>query len=127
MLNPFGADYTPHVIRLWLTEDPSLPCALAIGLIVWIVGKRVLRLQVFVAPIFASFLPLSLWIWDVPLSGRFICRHFHDGRLALWGIPVTARYFYMLGLVLYVTFVWAALRKRKKEGERRRFPKTDRG
>jgi hypothetical protein len=106
MLQGFGHDYTPGVTATWLVGDPSLACALVAMVTMYWIGRRRPGVQVLMAPIFASFLPLSLWIWDIPFSGRFIHRHFHDGRvLVAAGWPLTARYFYVLGLVLYLSFV----------------------
>jgi hypothetical protein len=119
MLNPFGADYTPHVVWVWLSRDPSLPCAVVIATLVWFIGKRIAAVKILVAPVFSSFLPLSLWIWDIPFTGRFICRHFHDGRLIFpGGIPISARYFYALGLLLYLVFTLAAFARKGRIGER---------
>src|SRR5437660_975028 len=78
ILRPFGGDYTPSVVHDWLLRDPSLPWAMVLCVLAWSVGRRFSVIKLLVAPLFLSFLPLSIWLWDIPFSGRYICRHFHD-------------------------------------------------
>ena len=118
MLNPFGSDYTPDVTWKWLTHDPSWVCALAIEVLVFFIGRRAAWVKILVAPLFSAFLPLSLWIWDIPFSDRFICRHFHDGYLTLTGgNPITTKYFYALGVVLYLIFLAILMTRGAKTAE----------
>lgn len=106
LLNPFGPDYYLPVIAAWLSRDPSLPWAIVAMVCTYFIGNTIFWVRVLVAPVFLSFLPLSIWIWDIPFSGRFICTHFHDGRVVLaQGFHLTTRYFYALGLVLYLGFI----------------------
>lgn len=117
MLNPFGDDYTPSVIHAWLLGDPSLPWAIILAGVCWVLGTIYAPLKMMVAPVFSSTLPLSVWLWDIPFSGRFICRHFHDGGLALaTGVPLSTRHFYGLAGLLYLAFVGAILVKERRIG-----------
>ena len=71
-------------------------------------------IKVLVAPIFLSFLPLSIWIWDIPFSGRYICSNFHDAQVMIAGvIPLTTKYFYALGIVLYLALTAYLFQKKK--------------
>lgn len=107
MLNPVeGSDYTPSILYKWLSRDPSLPWAIVCMVIVYHIGNFLHWMRYLVAPAFLSFLPLSIWIWDIPFTGRFICHHFHDGRLMFMsGYPVKSKYFYLIGIVLYCSFL----------------------
>lgn len=80
ILNNFGADYTPHVLAIWLSHDPSPYLALlgAIGTFALSLYFPALRLAALAFAIVT--IPLSLWIWDIPFSGRIVCRLGHDGR-----------------------------------------------
>lgn len=105
MLNPFGADYTPSVVHDWLLRDPSLPWAIVLCVLAWSVGRIYPSIKLLVAPIFASFLPLSVWLWDIPFTGRYICHHFHDNRVQFApGMPLSSKDFYALGALLYLLF-----------------------
>jgi hypothetical protein len=115
MLAQFGQDYTLTVIARWLWLDPSFACALVAMMIVYLIGIRKPWGKALVAPVFSAFLPFSLWIWDIPFSGRYVCRHFHDGRfLLVAGRPLTTTVFCAIGLALYLSFVVGIIRKMKK-------------
>lgn len=103
ILNPFGSpDYTWSAIVTWVKADPSPTLALLIALTVFVVGGYVRSLRRPVLALAIAFMPLAIWIWDIPGSGRFICHHFHDGRAGLH-----TRHFFLLGLVLWpCTIVW---------------------
>jgi hypothetical protein len=83
ILNNFGSDYTPSVLMIWLSLDPSpyvaLICALAV--FVLILYYPPLRLAVLAGVI--ATIPLTIWIWDIPFTGRIVCMWGHDGRSAL--------------------------------------------
>ena len=114
MLNPFGeAYYLTSVLYAWLSRDPSLPWAITAALIVFHSGKRYSIIKLFAAPILISFLPLSLWIWDIPFTGRFICANFHDDKLLISGHPMKTRYLYFLGVIIY-TLIFIKMLQRKK-------------
>lgn len=103
MLNKIGDDYTPSVIALWLSRDPSLPVACVLALVLWFAGRKWVWIQDLAIPAIVAGIPLSLWIWDIPLTGRFICDSFHDGRLRLSdGTVVTTKWMYLLSAFLYV-------------------------
>jgi hypothetical protein len=117
MLNNFGEDYSPSVVKLWLKADPSLPWAIVAAMVVFTLGnhERLRRwARASVPPFLVAFAPLSLWIWDVPFAGRPVCHHFHDNRLVLPGAhgAVRAPHIYGLGLVLFVLMM--ALRSARK-------------
>jgi hypothetical protein len=58
-----------------------------------------------------SFMPLAIWIWDIPFTGRVICHHAHDDRLQVFGWAVTSRHFYCLGVIVFVGSTIMTLRK----------------
>ena len=101
MLNPFGEDYTPEVIRTILRQDASVACAIVGMMIVYGLGRRWSSVRLVVAPLFVAFLPATIWILDIPFTGRFICHQWHDGRLAIWDEPIRSRHVYVLSLLIY--------------------------
>jgi hypothetical protein len=112
MLNPFGPEYTPRVIWTWLSNDLSLPCAAIIALVFYGIGLRFRSFRFLVAPIFLSFLPLSIWIWDIPFTGRVICRLFHDNRVMITAnMPLKTRQFYIVGALMYLVFLFYLVKK----------------
>ena len=121
MLNHFNAtDYNLEGLRLWLSGDPSLYVALVAAVLVWLVGRRWEVVRLLAAPLFVSFIPLSLWIWDIPGSGRLICRLCHDGRVVLPVLDhtVRSRDLYLVGIAAYVLLLGLTYLAR------RRFPRT---
>jgi len=112
MIHPFGDEYTFPVVRAWLSGDPSLPWAIILAGVAWNLGRFRPWLKLLVAPVFASFLPVSLWVWDIPFTGRYICYHFHDNEFQVAaGVPLTSAHVYALSLLLYLLFVAVILRK----------------
>jgi hypothetical protein len=114
MLNPFGGiDYSDlRTLRVWLSRDPSLPWAIATAFSIFYAGKTYPVIKLLAACFLAPFLPLAVWIWDIPFTGRFICEHAHDGRLHFMGFTVRSWLFYLLGVVLFLIFLALASRKR---------------
>lgn len=103
MLNPFkGVDYYPSVIATWLQADPSLPWAIAIAFALYLFGENRPLVQTATKWFLVSFIPLSIWIWDIPGTGRWICHSFHDGRIGLH-----TRHLYLLGMSLWALFLGA--------------------
>jgi hypothetical protein len=98
MLNPFGKE-SLSAWYAWFSTDPSLICAIAAAALTWAWVPKCIGIAFLIA-----FLPLTLWIWDIPGSGRVICQHFHDGRLVVspWG-PIRTLHFYVLGLVMMIS------------------------
>lgn len=95
MLNSFGADYTPAVVLQWLSRDPSLMTAIGLAMLTYRVGLRWPALRQLLPPLLLACLPLSLWVWDVPFSGRVICHTLHDLRPLLpGGVPLRGAHFY---------------------------------
>ena len=119
MLNPQeygGDDYTWDVVRGWLTHDPSLYCAVGLSLLAWFLGRWLQWVRLLAAPFFVSFLPLSIWIWDIPGTSRWVCDHFHDARLSVNGVVISTKYMYLLGIALYSLFVAALILVRGRRG-----------
>jgi hypothetical protein len=80
ILNNFGAEYTPSVIAIWLSLDPSPYVALIGTLLVFVAAVRYPILRLAVLAFVIAMIPLTLWIWDIPFSGRIVCDWGHDGR-----------------------------------------------
>jgi hypothetical protein len=105
MLESFGADYSDSgALATWLSQDPSLPSAIAITFLVFFAGKQFPSVKILAACFFVSLLPLALWIWDIPFTRRFICVHAHDDRLTILGWPVKSSHLYMLGAISFGGF-----------------------
>lgn len=107
MFQPFSSSYevTWSVAWEWLKHDPSVPWAILAAILIHRVGRRIRAVKILMAPLFISFAPLSLWVWDIFFLDRPICRMFHDGRLEVWkGFPVRGWHFYVLGVCLYIAF-----------------------
>ena len=112
MLRPFGVDYSSlEALSAWLSRDPSPPWSLAMALATFFLGKQVPLIKILAVCLLISFMPLAIWIWDIPFTGRFICIHAHDDKLQVLGWSVKSRYFYFLGVVLFVSFLIMTLRK----------------
>ncbi len=124
MLNPFGPDYTLPIVWTWLSRDPSLPWAIISLITTYAIGKKRPWIKVFIAPIFLSFLPLSLWIWDVPFSGRMICANFHEGRVMISkGLVLRTKHFYAIGIVLYLVLIAYAIRNKRQSANKAKAPR----
>jgi hypothetical protein len=105
MLNKIGPDYTLPTIRLWLSIDPSLPLAVAFALVVLVAGLRWTWVRLLAAPALIATIPLTLWVWDIPFTGRWICHSFHDGRLSIGSTRITTPWVYALSAGVYVFFL----------------------
>lgn len=102
MLNAFGAEYSLAVIKTWLSRDPSILGASLIATGLYRLGLSRSRLRIAMPAFLLAFLPLSIWIWDVPFAGRWICTNFHDLQVHLpGGMPLRTRYLYLVGIVLF--------------------------
>lgn len=98
MLNDFGPEYGLMTVGLWLSRDPSLWVAMLIALAAYQLGNRLTGLRPLAIPFVLAFLPLTLWIWDLPFTGRIICHYLHDDQLLLAeGVPFKSRYLYLAG------------------------------
>ncbi len=106
--NPFeGADrFSTNPGRL-LREDPSLPWAVAAAVLTYRAGKNRRPVRRLVGPLFASTVPLSVWLWDLPFSGRVLCRTVHDGNLKVGRVKVRSAHFYPLAAGAYVALLAA--------------------
>jgi hypothetical protein len=83
MLNNFGDDYTAAVVMAWLSLDPSPYVALLGALVVFVLAMRYPASRLAIVAFLVATIPLTLWIWDIPFTGRIICRWGHDGRSAI--------------------------------------------
>lgn len=115
MLNPFkGSDYSdPSTLWAWISRDPSLPWAIVLAFSTYFVGRSCSMVKLLAACFLVAFLPLSLWIWDIPFTGRYI-EQFHDSRLQVLGLTVMSRHFYELGMLLFAGLAGLALLKRSR-------------
>jgi hypothetical protein len=96
MLNCFGQDYHIGVVLSWLRNDPSLPLALLAAIVVWVAGLYLSQIRPWVFAFFLAFLPLSIWIWDIPFTGRLVCYTFHDGKTL-----IHSRHLYIFGIAAW--------------------------
>jgi hypothetical protein len=115
MLNKIGPDYTPDVIAKWLSMDPSLALAVLLAWIYYRLSSRYRSLRTFLIPFLIAFAPLTLWIWDIPFSGRAICRAFHDKQIVLpGGGYLRNRHLYILTAILFSgLWIWFWRRSRR--------------
>jgi len=74
------------------------------------------------APMFISFLPVTLWIWDIPFTHRIICRTLHEGNsVPLTGVYLMTRHALIVSMALYLPFMFyftLTWRRREKDGEK---------
>ena len=111
MLIPFGPDYTLEVISLWLANDASLPVAILLALAGYQLGNRFRGLRMLMIPFIVAFIPVSLWVWDIPFSGRVICMTLHDHRFMLAdGVPLKGRHLYLFGVLFFASSMAFRLR-----------------
>jgi hypothetical protein len=116
MLETFGDDYTVESVRQLFLRDPSLPWAIAAMVLVYHVGKRSPWVRRAVAPAFAASIPLSVWLWDIPFSGRAVCRHMHDGRMMLAeGVKLDTKWICALCLLFYLAIQSILFYRRRRE------------
>jgi hypothetical protein len=80
ILNMVGPDYYPSVIVRWAKADPSPWIALAAAIAVSLFASKRSVLRSWIWGFLFAFLPLSVWLWDIPFTGGFVCRTLHDGR-----------------------------------------------
>jgi hypothetical protein len=105
MLNAFGPDYDLHTIGHLLARDPSLPWALAACSLFWSVGARWPWLRQSAAPIFFAFLPLTVYLWDIPFTGRVICDRLHDSQPIFGGFHLRSLHLYAWGGVATLVLI----------------------
>ena len=114
MLNRIGDDYTPGVVALWLRRDPSLPWAIVLAVCAYLAGRRSEKVRLLLAPVFISSLPLSLWIWDIPFSSRYICDIAHDENiLTIAGLPMSTEAVYLLSAAAYLLLLLAMIVRKR--------------
>jgi hypothetical protein len=112
MLNKIGDDYTLTTVRRWLSIDPSLPLGIAIALVILVAGLYWKWVRTLAAPGVIATIPLVLWVWDIPFTGRIICDSFHDGRLRIGdSTVVTTAWVYIASAIVYVLLLLYRERK----------------
>ncbi len=119
MMNPFGVDYTDwETLKMWLSQDATPSSAALACLCMFLVGRRWWWVRAMAAPIFVCGLPLSVWLWDIPGSGRWVCLNLHNNRLLLWpGQPLTTPLLTVLYLAMYIPLAaWCVLRFARARG-----------
>lgn len=101
MLNPHQAtDYSFEAIAWLITNDPSIALGFAVTAMVSTAGVRFSQLRVWVFAFVFAFLPLTIWLWDIPATGRFVCEHFHDGRA-----HIRSAHLYAVGIAAFLIIV----------------------
>ena len=109
MLNPFGPEYTPDVIRAWLVADPSPGWAAAAALTLFRMGRERRTVRAATTWFVIAFLPVTVWLWDLPFTGRVICTRFHDGLS-----PLRTFHLYALGVAVWLALALHAGRARQR-------------
>lgn len=108
LLAEIGYDYDPVTVVAWLKRDPSPAWAAVAVLALHWAGLRsrwARWIRLIAAPVFVSFVPLSVYLWDIPFTNKVICRLYHDGKLVLFGsTALRTAHLYVLGFVS-----WGAL------------------
>lgn len=113
ILKDFGPDYAADMVAQWLSRDPSLPWAMLTSAVLYAGGRRSRRIRLLAAPLFVATLPLSIWIWDIPFTGGWVCRTGHNGnRLPVLNVVIRTRYLYLLAAMLQVVLLVATLARR---------------
>jgi 4-amino-4-deoxy-L-arabinose transferase-like glycosyltransferase len=107
MMNPFNKigytfGYTSKGVSVWLTRDPSLYLAVILSMLTYRIGIRIPEIRMLVAAFVVSFLPLTIWIWDIPFTDSMVCLTFHDANVFLAeGVPLKSRHVYLLCMALF--------------------------
>jgi hypothetical protein len=108
LLNEIGPDYDAATVLAWLRQDPSLYVAVVLATVIYAIGRAVPAIEAPTKAVLIAFLPLSIWIWDVPFSGRHVCELLHDGRSA-----IRTRHLYVAGIAT-TPFLVIMLRRSSK-------------
>jgi hypothetical protein len=120
MLVLFGGDYDLPTIQRWLRHDPSLWLAIVLALAIYALGRGNTLVRQFAVLLVPAFLPLTVWVWDVPFLHRPICHGFHDGRSTLPVLgSLRTRHLYIFGCVVYAALIGWTLWKERRAHRRR--------
>jgi hypothetical protein len=112
MLNPFQvSEWIGPGVGIWLLRDPSLPWAIVFAFSLDRIATFAPLVKLLAAPLFAAFLPLSIYVWDIPFTHRIVCATLHDGRFRIHGHLIQGRFLYLLGGLVYL-IVLLRLRRR---------------
>jgi hypothetical protein len=103
ILNNFGPDYTLAVIAGWLSSDPSPYLAAIGGLAVFAVTLYFPAARLAVLAFLIATIPLTIWIWDIPFTGRIVCQLGHDGRTM-----INSKDLYIFAAIFFVP-IWYGL------------------
>ncbi|MBL0926580.1 MAG: hypothetical protein IBJ11_02870 [Phycisphaerales bacterium] len=103
-------EFTWPVIQRWVAMEPTLPLAGGIAAVTLLLGWFLWPVRLLAAPLYVSTLALSVWTWDIPGTGRWVCMNLHDDRVRLFGGPaLRTSHIYMLTLGLFVVAFAATL------------------
>lgn len=118
-VKPYQGDYTLDIVAAWLSRDPSLPWAMATAMAAYYIGRNSnVEFKLIIASVAVAFLPLAVWIWDIPFTGRIVCHAAHDQRLQIFGTAVMSRHFYAIGLIGTIVLSWISILRARKSGQR---------
>lgn len=106
ILNNFGSEYTPTVIMIWLSLDPSPYVGLICAVAVFIAAVYYPPLRLAILACVIATIPLTVWIWDIPFTGRIVCMWGHDGRS-----PINSIDLYLFAAIAFVP-IWYWLWRR---------------
>ncbi|MFP8878630.1 MAG: hypothetical protein VCE43_03755 [Myxococcota bacterium] len=105
ILNAFGQwgdDYTSlQLLRMWLLRDPALWIGFLLAHVAYHAGIRRPVWRLLLAAFLVAFLPLTVWIWDIPFTDRVICYSMHDGRLRFGAFTLSSKHVYFACSALY--------------------------
>jgi hypothetical protein len=91
LLNPTGEkDYSLRVIADLFRNDLSMWLAVALSAASYLLLWAIPNLMPWAVIALIASLPVTLWVWDIPLTKRTICAHIHDNRTWIRGRHVYA-------------------------------------
>jgi hypothetical protein len=107
VLNLVGNDYYPSVLAKWASSDPSPWLAMILTVVTYVVGARKPLFRPLVMAFLIAFLPLAIWVWDIPYTGGIVCRTLHDGKSWLH-----SRHFYFFGALAYLPILYLVMSRK---------------
>jgi hypothetical protein len=102
MLNAFGPRYDVATLSAWLRGDLSPYIGFGAAAFAFLAGRRSASIRLWGLALLIATLPLSLWLWDLPIGDRPVCNWGHDNRLV-----IGTRHFYVLALACWPVVGWA--------------------
>jgi hypothetical protein len=104
MVNPFWSPTSTNmeIFFLWIQFDPSLYLGIAGSVVTYLVVRAIAQAAPFILAFVVATIPLSIWIWDLPFTGRVMCLLFHDDKTF-----IKTRHLYLLAVAAYFPiFYW---------------------